>query len=159
MLCVREAEDKGTRAHHGCRWLEAKRHGGVPCVPGAERSQGYSAESQVLSPLQALRKHLLETGGNTSFGSTRTLTFPGLSRPARPARCHACDFEMGTTRSDSIPVVDCDTRILTIPVSTTYFTPWMVTEDSAMFVARMTLRVSGGAGAKTRSCCSGGRAA
>ena len=35
-------------------------------------------------------------------------TLPQLSRPARPERCQACDFEIGITRSDSIPVADCE---------------------------------------------------
>lgn len=35
----------------------------------------------------------------------------------------------------------------------------MVIDVSAIFVARITLRVSGGAGAKTRCCCAVGRAA
>ena len=86
-------------------------------------------------------------------------TLPSLSRPARPDRCHACDLEMGTTSSDSSPVAACVTRSFTMPVSTTYFTPWMVTDDSAMFVDRITFRLCGGAGANTASCCSGGSAA
>lgn len=86
-------------------------------------------------------------------------TFPGLSRPALPDRCHACDLETGVTRRDSSPVAVCDTRILIIPLSTTYRIPWIVTDDSAMFVDRITLRASGGVGVNTANCCSGGRAA
>lgn len=66
---------------------------------------------------------------------------------------------MGTTRSDSNPVAVCETRIFTMPVSTTYLIPLMVTDDSAMFVDRITLRVCGGAGVNTTSCWSGGKAA
>ena len=86
-------------------------------------------------------------------------TLPQLSRPARPERCQACDFEIGITSKDSIPVADCETRIFTIPVSTTYLIPWIVTEDSAILVDRMTLRVLGGVGVNTTSCWSGGKAA
>ena len=67
--------------------------------------------------------------------------------------------ETGTTSSDSSPVAACVTRSFTIPVSTTYLIPGMVTEDSARFVERITLRVLGGGGVNTTSCCSGGSAA
>lgn len=53
----------------------------------------------------------------------------------------------------------CETRIFTIPQSTTYLIPWIVTDDSAMFVDRITFREFGGVGVKTSSCWSGGNAA
>lgn len=117
------------------------------------------AEFRALRLQEERETRLQETSESTASHRLIKSTFPALSRPARPDRCHACDFETGVTRSDSSPVVVCDTRILIIPLSTTYLMPWIVTDDSAMFVDRITLRESGGVGVNTANCCSGGKAA
>ena len=48
---------------------------------------------------------------------------------------------------------------LHFPVSITYFTPGIVMEVSAMFVARMTLRIPDGVAANIFACCAGCREA
>lgn len=53
----------------------------------------------------------------------------------------------------SIPVLGLYPRTLTMPVSITYRIPEIVIEVSAILVARMTLRVFGGAGSNTLVCC------
>ena len=81
---------------------------------------------------------------------------PGAVRPARPARWIADALDTGTTWSDSMPVRALNEFCLQKPVSTTYTMPSIVSDVSAMFVARMTLRPSGGAASKMRACASAG---
>src|SRR5438034_8146375 len=71
----------------------------------------------------------------------------------------AADLDIGFTRSESRPSRVRNCFILAFPQSTTYRTPETVTDVSAMLVARMTFRVLGGAGRKTRCCTACGRAA
>ena len=83
--------------------------------------------------------------------------FPGPVLPDRPARCSAEAFEMGVSRSDSIPVFGLYELILQYPGSTTYLIPSMVNDVSAILVARTTFRVPLGAGSNTFACSSVGR--
>ncbi|RCI16121.1 hypothetical protein L249_3264 [Ophiocordyceps polyrhachis-furcata BCC 54312] len=79
---------------------------------------------------------------------------PGLVRPARPARCDAEALDTGVVVSDSMPVSASYVRIFTKPQSTTKAIPSMVTDASAMFVEKMTLRVPSGGLSNTYICCS-----
>ena len=58
-----------------------------------------------------------------------------------------------------MPILELKFRILNLPVSITYRTPLIVIEVSAILVARMTFRVSRGAGSNTFACFSAGKAA
>ena len=94
-----------------------------------------------------------ESGGPlraTDAGSSR----PAV-RPARPARCSAEAFEIGDSSSRSSPVRSSNRSTRARPLSTTLVTPSIVSDVSATFVARITLRRS--AGCSTASCCSAGR--
>lgn len=87
--------------------------------------------------------------------------FPGLVRPARPARCCADAFDMGDTRSDSSRVLGLKTFCLLKPGSITNTTPSIVRDVSAMLVDMITFLpilpfLSGGLGPKIRCCCAGG---
>ena len=72
---------------------------------------------------------------------------PGRSRPARPARCRADAREMGCASrlASSCPPSDaCVPRCLASPASTTKTMPPIVSDVSAMFVARIALRAPPG---------------
>ena len=62
-------------------------------------------------------------------------------------------------RSSSVNLKTFQPFNLTIPVSITYFTPGIVIDVSAIFVANMILRCPGSAGLKAFNCMAGGRAA
>jgi len=76
---------------------------------------------------------------------------PGAVRPARPARCaaEACEMRAVTRRCMPVPGSNIERRAS--PESTTTRTPSMVSEVSAMFVDRITLRRPLAAGRST--CC------
>ncbi len=66
-------------------------------------------------------------------------------------------FRLRTLRDLPVPAFLATYRFsLHFPVSITNFTPGIVIEVSAMFVARMHLRIPGGVGAKIFACWAGG---
>ncbi len=89
-------------------------------------------------------------GRRRSLGSQRRTAVPGPVRPARPARCSAESQEMRSVSRRSIPFSGSKRRTLCSPASTTSVTPSMVSEVSAMLVARMTFRSS--LSARAASC-------
>src|SRR5262249_17243361 len=64
----------------------------------------------------------------------RRYAWPGRVRPARPARCLAATFEIGTTVSASMPLAGWNCFCLTNPQSTTYTMPSTVIVSSQMLV-------------------------
>jgi hypothetical protein len=66
--------------------------------------------------------------------------FPGASLPALPLLYVAEFLLMLVTINESIPVVFRYALCFTRPQSTTNLTPWIVTEVSAMLVARIIFR-------------------
>ena len=88
--------------------------------------------------------HLRISGTVTSFNSLYvSLVYilkhlPGASLPARPPLCVAEFLLILVTTKESIPVVFLYALYLTSPQSTTYRTPGIVTEVSAMLVERTT---------------------
>ncbi len=70
-----------------------------------------------------------------------------------------CALDTACTDRTSSPTRGLKPRAFTTPVSTTYRTPGMVIDVSAILVDRMTLREPWGVGWNTRCCCDDGRAA
>src|SRR5690606_28422899 len=69
---------------------------------------------------------------------------PGPVRAARPALCTAEALLMWVVVSDGMPDHDEYVATRCSPESMTTETPWIVTEDSAIFVDRITLRRAAG---------------
>ncbi len=85
--------------------------------------------------------------------------FPGAVLPARPARCCADALLIGVTTRLETPVRGLYALCLLKPGSTTYVMPSIVSDVSAMLVARTTFLAPGGVGSKMRACISEGRLA